>query len=1430
MNNYQTRTTASITTGLLTLSVHDNLTFEGVEVALHPDLFANVEGGGNVGGGSANVSTATVPTHSRQASRDGSTSSAFAYQHQPQYHHSRDASFASYSTAQNTPLMNHNNKLLATPILLQEDGGAFISRGMTPTTTDSINNSPKKSNTLKVGDLIEIKVWEQKINHGKNTGRNNSSTTTDGISNSFNVVDRAVSKLQQHVINQSGVTNTASGSASTAFQTMYHPLAIIDQSKESSSTASARPPIAPRTLSNESSTVGPSMHTGPPPSPSPSPKSQSLPPSTPKPNILPRRSNTDGNTQDIRDRNLRHDITFDPNYLNAVKTNDGNTSSVFLGDNGNLSILENNDFKRHDNKNNDNTNKSEIFDHLKEMHSQQQHQQQIHNHQYQDVTDLISHTHVLKTKFVMSVTEQSLKALKSSGRVQISLLRQVATLYNLSSYVQVTVTKIHKSEEASVLESVKADHVTLTIKDQFISRGEMYQFQNYFLGKWIYAGERLKTNDDMRAYVMELRNGDQELKSGILTNETKITFRTRSARIFWLVQISSEMWNYASSYRENSDQNGCCEIYFDKFVSFMKRLFEEWKALDVSHSLTILFFSRTYINNAKKPSPETTEMITALTSPIKRDTDGRLYEDFYKIIAENVTKSMNWESIIFDVKKAFVRYPSEVGWRVSPGNTYSRVPSTSAEGNILEAINTALNVMQLHYIDRDLYRCGNSIVVVSAGSGVFEVDKNLAGITKQRMMDNGIGSDMLSLGLPPLHVAPFFLYKESSTPRPDESHDFDGWQNFFEIPHWMHLSFAAYHDRVKRKEKVNVENHSRPPIRIMGNGFIVREKDATIDMRGVGNDEKKNNPQTQRHLISGRDFEDILEACRPRNLDNTICGMPKALVSQMKIFGLIEKTEVNDHSVKSGFGSSRDFESSPGDSASDRSRSSFSTATSNFTNTFPAVLSRSPGSTPNQSPILSSVQIQQSRSLDLPSFLLNEIELRSKTREFDRSIFKSDGSVIHQSTRTVPEVEGVAPSPIRTQTISGIGEVINQYDNNPDLNHSAHSHLPTPQPMKSTPREPTAITRVKKALGTQNINFHQQVSSRPNSMGYLEKSMDKPNHLDVTQHTVTFPPTTTYETQITLPKSVGADDNYLMARQSKKEQRLSSSNKDASSVFSVSPKTRRSFNSTSPPSRMKLNVKPAKITNLALKTQSSQKSKNGGSTASRRKQWVLNPFKQEDEDEVLAKRNYNSRRWSHVFPQGETEFKRHAGPNFKSLCQPAILPVEIDVFPSKEELDVRYNNRFHAVNLAAIEKTFYKSHTDLLMEMVRQRLVQDYQLVLPDVYTESRKKTTRDTDGKQRKLSNFPSELSTRSKDSPRKQKDSSERNIKIALSMGHCFQTIQYQPDDDSVRVDSYSRNDARNEGANQFKNTFQLWLPASERYTAVHQRFDKYPAEYNW
>ena len=126
---------------------------------------------------------------------------------------------------------------------------------------------------------------------------------------------------------------------------------------------------------------------------------------------------------------------------------------------------------------------------------------------------------------------------------------------------------------------------------------------------------------------------------------------------------------------------------------------------------------------------------------------------------ENETTA-DWESLVVRLKAEFLRYPLDVGWNLSTGDL-GRRPSNASQGNVLEAINLTTNMLQFHYLDRDLHRTGNSIVVISPGCGVFEVDKDLASITYQRMMDNGIGSDMLSLGLPPLHIAPFFLYNVS---------------------------------------------------------------------------------------------------------------------------------------------------------------------------------------------------------------------------------------------------------------------------------------------------------------------------------------------------------------------------------------------------------------------------------------------------------------------------------------------------------------------------------------------------------------------------------------------------------------------------------------------------------------------------------------------
>ena len=117
----------------------------------------------------------------------------------------------------------------------------------------------------------------------------------------------------------------------------------------------------------------------------------------------------------------------------------------------------------------------------------------------------------------------------------------------------------------------------------------------------------------------------------------------------------------------------------------------------------------------------------------------------------------------------------------------------------------------------------------------------------------------------------------------------------------------------------------------------------------------------------------------------------------------------------------------------------------------------------------------------------------------------------------------------------------------------------------------------------------------------------------------------------------------------------------------------------------------------------------------------MNPFKQQDEEAVLAEKSHNRRRWSHVFPLGEIEFKRHAGPNWKSLSQPAILPLTIDYYPPPQELN-SFLIRTWDIPLTDIERGHYKSHSDLMMEMIRQRITQDYQIVPQSVVLESRRR------------------------------------------------------------------------------------------------------------
>ena len=58
--------------------------------------------------------------------------------------------------------------------------------------------------------------------------------------------------------------------------------------------------------------------------------------------------------------------------------------------------------------------------------------------------------------------------------------------------------------------------------------------------------------------------------------------------------------------------------------------------------------------------------------------------------------------------------------------------------------------------------------------GLFEVDPQLTWTSKRRLIDNGIGCDLVCLSTHPLHIVPLFIFKGSlltaHTPPPTLTH------------------------------------------------------------------------------------------------------------------------------------------------------------------------------------------------------------------------------------------------------------------------------------------------------------------------------------------------------------------------------------------------------------------------------------------------------------------------------------------------------------------------------------------------------------------------------------------------------------------------------------------------------------------------------------
>ncbi|KAG9342542.1 hypothetical protein JZ751_015921 [Albula glossodonta] len=341
----------------------------------------------------------------------------------------------------------------------------------------------------------------------------------------------------------------------------------------------------------------------------------------------------------------------------------------------------------------------------------------------------------------------------------ISVDQTVAQVFKLRAYQDVFINIVDPKD-------VTLDLVELTFKDQYIGRGDMWRLKKSLVSTCAYVTQKVEFAG-IRAQASELWVKGEKVTCGYISEDTRVVFRSTSAMVYIFIQMSCEMWDF--------DIYG--DLYFEKAVNgFLADLFAKWKEKNCSHEVTVVLFSRTFYN--AKTIDEFPEI---LRGSIRQDHEGRFYEDFYRVVAQNERRE-EWTSLLVTVKKLFIQFPVLVRLQGADGFP-TGYNSTAAQGNYLEAINLSFNVFDKHYINRNFDRTGQMSVVITPGVGVFEVDRLLMILTKQRMIDNGIGVDLVCMGEQPLHAVP--LFKLHNRTGPGDSRLGDD----YNLPHWINHSF-----------------------------------------------------------------------------------------------------------------------------------------------------------------------------------------------------------------------------------------------------------------------------------------------------------------------------------------------------------------------------------------------------------------------------------------------------------------------------------------------------------------------------------------------------------------------------------------------------------------------------------------------------------------
>jgi hypothetical protein len=323
---------------------------------------------------------------------------------------------------------------------------------------------------------------------------------------------------------------------------------------------------------------------------------------------------------------------------------------------------------------------------------------------------------------------------KTKGASVLSLKSALADLARIHPRQEVLLREIRPGEFDALT-------IELAVKEQFLARDAQWRVKRSMIGRTVFVGKDFLgagVRCVVRAVVRrEPGRPPMQQTSGVVVEGTRVLFRSRTARVFYLMQCSREMWDFA--------EDGT-STYVEKALRFFRELFDRWHRASATHLFTLVFFQRTLFS----PGSETASAEAQRAgSTIRQGPDGSFYEDKYKVVFDNETPTAADRSKILQrIKIAFAQFAESAR---SPTGT----PSSAARGNVLEALNLALGICERGHLNRSLHATENVVNVISPGRGFIDgVGKELLAITKQRMVAVGIQCQYISLSKTPLHKVP----------------------------------------------------------------------------------------------------------------------------------------------------------------------------------------------------------------------------------------------------------------------------------------------------------------------------------------------------------------------------------------------------------------------------------------------------------------------------------------------------------------------------------------------------------------------------------------------------------------------------------------------------------------------------------------------------